>query len=72
MDEIKPNYLAFLLRMWPIEEKYLSEFASKTIWRVSLENAYTHAHYGFASLKLAFAFLHQQTIVKKEENDEME
>jgi len=72
MTENKPKYLIYLLRNWVVEEGCGSRILPKTVWRASLENINTHTRYGFANLGRAFEFLHQQTISKKEDCDEMD
>ena len=64
MKEDKPKYLAYLLRLWQVQDP------QGTAWRVSLEDVSTHARHGFASLKKAFTFLSEQTVLSKEVSDE--
>lgn len=51
MTPERPNYLAYLLRLWETKDE------QGTTWRVSLEDVSTHIRHGFASLEKAFAFL---------------
>lgn len=64
MVEDKPKYLAYLLRLWQVQDW------QGTTWRVSLEDVSTHVRHGFASLKQAFVFLSEQTVPTKEDDDE--
>ena len=64
MTEDKPKYLAYLLRLWLVQDR------NGLTWRVSLEDASTHVRHGFASLKRAFTFLSEQIVPTREDDDE--
>jgi hypothetical protein len=51
VTERERPYLAYLLRLWQIQDK------GKMGWRASLENAHTGERRGFAGLAELFAFL---------------
>ncbi len=55
MTKKQMNYLAYLLRLWRVEE------GGKSIWRASLQSPQTRERRGFASLDALFDFLQQQT-----------
>jgi hypothetical protein len=50
-----PRYLAFLVRLWQVQDR------GAFVWRASLEDAHTSERHGFSDLKLLFAFLAEQT-----------
>ncbi len=54
MDDQSPRYMAFLLRLWCIDE------GDSAVWRASLEDAHTGERYGFADLTSLFEFLKEQ------------
>lgn len=54
----QPNYRAYLLRLWRVNEASAPE---KQMWRASLEDAQTGERLAFASLERLFAFLFDQT-----------
>lgn len=54
--------LAYLLRLWPVQE------AGQTVWRASLENPHTGEKLGFATLERLFAFLEDQAALAGDEN----
>jgi 1,2-phenylacetyl-CoA epoxidase catalytic subunit len=62
--------LAYLLRMWLSESDSSYEPTSEAAWRVSLENVYTHARHGFATLERAFEFLRRETAGEMEDGDD--
>lgn len=52
---IRPRkYLAFLLRLWQVEEN------GRRVWRASLEDPHTGERRGFASLNLLTHYLREQ------------
>ncbi len=55
MAKKQTSYLAYLLRLWRVDEK------GKTIWRASLQSPQTRERRGFASLDDLFDFLREQT-----------
>lgn len=55
MSKEQPDYVSYLLRMWPANGE------GKVAWRASLESPHTGERIGFASLDELFAFLRQQT-----------
>jgi hypothetical protein len=54
VTERQRPYLAYLLRLWQIQDK------GKIGWRASLENAHTGERRGFAGLAELFAFLENE------------
>jgi len=50
-----PRYLAYLVRLWQVQDKGVF------VWRASLEDAHTGERRGFSDVKLLFAFLAEQT-----------
>jgi hypothetical protein len=72
MTEDKPKYLAYLLRLWQVQDPQGTTPHPEIAWRVSLEDVSTHVRHGFASLKKAFVFLSEQIVPTKEDNDETE
>ena len=54
MTERQRPYLAYLLRLWQIQNK------GKISWRASLENAHTGEKLAFAHLDQLVAFLREQ------------
>lgn len=50
----RQRYLAYMLRLWQVDE-------DKMVWRASLENAHTGARQGFASLDALLEFLEDET-----------
>jgi hypothetical protein len=52
----QPGYLAYLLRLWRVNDD------GKPVWRASLENPHTGERHGFANLQLLFAFLEEKTV----------
>jgi len=50
-----PRYLAYLVRLWQVQDRGVF------VWRASLEDAHTGERHGFSDLKLLFAFLAEQT-----------
>jgi hypothetical protein len=55
MTTERPGYLAYLLRLWRVNDD------GKPVWRASLENPHTGERRGFANLELLFAFLEEKT-----------
>jgi len=55
MTTERPGYLAYLLRLWRVNDD------GKPVWRASLENPHTGERHGFANLELLFAFLEEKT-----------
>ena len=55
MTERQRPYLAYLLRLWQIQDK------EKFGWRASLENAHTGEKLAFANLDELIAFLRERT-----------
>jgi len=51
----QPGYLAYLLRLWQVNDD------GKPVWRASLESPRTGERLGFANLDLLFAFLEEKT-----------
>jgi hypothetical protein len=60
MDEERPGYLSYLLRLWR-EENLKAPGADEAIWRASLESARTGEKKTFASLDDLVSFLREQT-----------
>ena len=54
MSELRQKYMAFLLRLWQVEDE------GKVRWRASLEDAHSGTLQGFASLDELFAFVRRQ------------
>jgi len=55
MTAEQPGYLAYLLRLWRVNDD------GKPVWRASLESPHTGERHGFANLELLFAFLEEKT-----------
>jgi hypothetical protein len=55
MTTEQPGYLAYLLRLWQVNDD------GKPIWRAYLENPHTGERHGFANLETLFAFLEEKT-----------
>jgi len=51
----RPGYLAYLLRLWQVNDD------GKPVWRASLESPQTGERVGFANLEMLFAFLEEKT-----------
>jgi hypothetical protein len=51
----QPGYLAYLLRLWRVNDD------GKPVWRASLESPHTGERHGFANLEMLFAFLEEKT-----------
>jgi hypothetical protein len=51
----QPGYLAYLLRLWRVNDD------GKAVWRASLESPHTGERHGFANLERLFAFLEEKT-----------
>jgi hypothetical protein len=52
----RPGYLAYLLRLWQVNDD------EGPVWRASVENPHTSERHGFANLELLFAFLEEKTV----------
>jgi hypothetical protein len=50
-----PRYLAYLVRLWQVQDRGVF------VWRASLEDAHTGERHGFSDMKSLFAFLAEQT-----------
>jgi len=50
-----PRYLAYLVRLWQVQDKGVF------VWRASLEDAHTGERHGFSDVKSLFTFLAEQT-----------
>ncbi len=55
MTAERPGYLAYLLRLWQVNDE------GKPVWRASLESPHTGERHGFANLEMLFAFLEEKT-----------
>jgi hypothetical protein len=55
MDEERPDYLSYLLRLWRVREQ------EPEAWRASLQRPGSSERIGFRSLDELFAFLRRQT-----------
>jgi hypothetical protein len=55
MTTEQPGYLAYLLRLWQVNDD------GKPVWRASLESPHTGERHGFANLEMLFAFLVEKT-----------
>jgi hypothetical protein len=55
MSSEQPGYLAYMLRLWQVND------GGKPAWRASVENPHSGERYGFANLDLLFAFLEEKT-----------
>ena len=62
MDKERPDYLAYLLRLWRASGE------EGAVWRASLQSPRTGERIGFASLDELFDFLREQTGVASNEN----
>jgi hypothetical protein len=51
----QPGYLAYMLRMWQVND------GGDSVWRASVESPHTGERHGFANLELLFAFLEEKT-----------
>ena len=51
----QPGYLAYMLRLWQVNDGGIS------VWRASVESPHTGERHGFANLELLFAFLEEKT-----------
>ena len=56
MNTGKGSYLAFMLRLWPVEQD------GEMVWRASLESPLTGERRGFATLEALIAFLQAEII----------
>jgi hypothetical protein len=61
MNDEQPEYLAYLLRMWRVQDN------SGFQWRVSLERPRNGQRIAFVTLEEAFNFLFEQTGEKRPE-----
>ena len=66
MTAEQPDYLAYLLRLWQVNDD------GKPVWRASLESPHTVERHGFANLERLFAFLKEKTggFASQEQPDE--
>jgi hypothetical protein len=55
MTTEQPGYLAYLLRLWRVNDD------GQPVWRASLESPHTGERHGFANLEMLFAFLEEKT-----------
>ena len=55
MTTERPGYLAYLLRLWRVNDD------GKPVWRASLESPHTGERHGFANLEALFDFLEEKT-----------
>lgn len=55
MGTQQPRYLAYLVRLWQVEDR------GELAWRASLEDAHTGERRGFPDLASLFAFLVAKT-----------
>jgi hypothetical protein len=55
MTTEQPGYLAYLLRLWRVND------GGNSVWRASVKSPHTGERYGFANLELLFAFLEEKT-----------
>ena len=55
MRDRKRRYLAYLLRLWQVQDE------GETGWRASVENVHTGQKVGFAHLDQLVAFLRERT-----------
>ena len=61
MTHKQPDYLAYLVRLWPVSQDGETHTpVEKPIWRVSIENPHTRERQGFASLEALFEFFREQ------------
>jgi hypothetical protein len=51
----RPGYLAYLLRMWQVND------GGNSVWRASVESPHTGEGHGFANRELLFTFLAEET-----------
>ena len=51
----RAGYLAYMLRMWQVNN------GGKSVWRASVESPHTGERIGFGSLEALFAFLVEKT-----------
>ncbi len=58
MKPERPDYLAYLLRLWRVNDNGESQQA---VWRASVENPHTGERRGFASLDALLSFLRTET-----------
>ena len=60
----RPGYLAYMLRLWRVNDD------GKPVWRASLESPHTGERVGFGSLEALFAFLEEKTreLAQREES----
>jgi hypothetical protein len=62
MADKRPDYLAYLLRLWRASDDGESHHGGeKPVWRASVQCAYTRECRGFASLDDLFDFIRRQT-----------
>ena len=62
MNENKPAYKAYLLRLWEEDDhENGDDKMSASEWRASLEDAFTHERHGFEGLEALFDFLSMET-----------
>jgi hypothetical protein len=56
MTTERSGYLAYLLRLWRVNDE------EGPVWRASLESPHSGERRGFANLELLFAFLEEKTV----------
>jgi hypothetical protein len=65
MDEERPDYLSYLLRLWRVRERGPPDGeppdSGVSAWRASLQSPGTGERIGFRTLEELFAFLRGQT-----------
>jgi hypothetical protein len=55
MTAEQPVYLAYMLRLWQVND------GGNSVWRASVESPHTGERYGFVNLEMLFAFLEEKT-----------
>jgi hypothetical protein len=54
MTAEQPGYLAYMLRLWQVND------GGNSVWRASVESPHSGERHGFANLELLFAFLEEK------------
>jgi hypothetical protein len=60
MDEQRPDYLSYLLRLWRVRERGPPD-GEPGLWRASLQIPESGERIGFRSLEELFAFLRRES-----------
>jgi len=70
MNDHKPAYKAYLLRLWEEDDhENGDDKMSAPVWRASMEDASTHERHGFEGLEALFEFLENQVVSASQASD---